>query len=129
MRSLYTLLAMDFLHIDDLLVSATHGHYEPEWSTEQRFLVSLRVGFDSNAAGKSDALDDTIDYDVLKKIVQEVLAADRRYLIERLATDIAEGILADPRAKEAVVTIKKLDVWENGVPGVTITRSKLTSDR
>jgi dihydroneopterin aldolase len=115
---------MDFLHIDDLLVSATHGHYEPEWSREQRFLISLRIGFDSHTAGSSDALADTIDYDALKKIVQEVLANDRRYLIEKLASDIAERILAEQRALEATVTIKKLDVWENGVPGVTITRSR-----
>lgn len=115
---------MDYLRIDDLLVSATHGHYEPERSKEQRFLVSLRVGFDSHAAGNSDALADTIDYDALKEIVRDVLAADPRYLIEKLAADIAERILADRRALEAAVTIQKLDVWENGVPGVTITRAK-----
>lgn len=114
---------MDFLHIEDLVVEATHGHYEKEWSKEQRFLISLRVGFDSHAAGKSDALTDTIDYDVLKKEVHEALAADRRYLIEKLADDIAERILKDQRALEVTVTIKKLDVWDNGIPGVTITRS------
>ncbi|HEV7121419.1 MAG TPA: dihydroneopterin aldolase [Candidatus Paceibacterota bacterium] len=115
---------MDHLHIDDLLVSATHGHYEAEWSTEQRFRISLRVGFDSHAAGKTDTLADTIDYDALKEIVQGVLAADRRYLIEKLAADIAERILRDQRALEAMVTIRKLDAWENGVPGVTITRAR-----
>jgi dihydroneopterin aldolase len=115
---------MDFLHIDDLTVSATHGHYEPEWSTEQRFRISLRVGFDSHRAGDTDTLVDTIDYDALKKTVQDVLAADRRYLIEKLANDIAARILTDARSLEVTVTIKKLDIWENGVPGVTITRSK-----
>ncbi|MDB5266150.1 MAG: dihydroneopterin aldolase [Parcubacteria group bacterium] len=115
---------MDFLHIDDLLVSATHGHYEPEWSREQRFLISLRVGFDSRPAGNTDTLADTIDYDALKKAVNDILAADRRYLIEKLANDIAEQILTDGRALEVTVTIKKLDVWENGVPGVTITRTR-----
>ena len=113
---------MDYLHVDDLLVFATHGHYEPEWSKEQRFLVSLRVGFDSTAGSASDTLSDTIDYDALKNAVHDVLAADRRYLVEKLASDIAERILTNPRAHEATVTIKKLDVWENGVPGVTITR-------
>lgn len=115
---------MDYLHIDDLLVVATHGHYEPEWSKEQRFLVSLRVGFDSAAGSASDVLSDTIDYDALKAAVQDVLAADHRYLIEKLAADIAGRILMDSRALEATVTIKKLDVWDNGVPGVTIIRTR-----
>jgi dihydroneopterin aldolase len=115
---------MDYLHIDDLLVQATHGHYEPEWSNEQRFLVSLRVGFESAQAGKYDALADTIDYDALRDIVEETLADERRFLIEKLANEIADRILKDERALEASVTIKKLDVWDNGVPGVTITRSK-----
>jgi hypothetical protein len=33
-------------------------------------------------------------------------------------------LLKDARIGEVQVTIKKTAVWDNGVPGVTITRSK-----
>lgn len=117
---------MDYLHIDSLTVDATHGHYEHEWSREQRFDVALKVGFVSKASGESDALRDTIDYDDLKRIVLETLSGKRRYLVEKIAEEIAQRILLDERAKEATVSIRKLEAWDNGVPGVIITRTRET---
>lgn len=117
---------MDRIHIDSLTVDGTHGHYEQEWSREQRFDVSLSVGVDARASSKSDALSDTIDYDDLKRIVFEVFKGARHYLIEALAEEIATRILLDERALEATITIRKLEVWDNGVPGVTITRARVS---
>ena len=115
---------MDYLHIDSLTVAATHGHYAHEWSREQSFDVALKVGFESGASGATDALTDTIDYDDLKRIVLDTLSGERRYLVEALAEKIASRILEDERAKEVTVTIRKLEAWDDGVPGVTITRSR-----
>ncbi|MES2931711.1 MAG: dihydroneopterin aldolase [Patescibacteria group bacterium] len=115
---------MDYLHIDSLTIDATHGHYEHEWSREQSFDVTLKVGFESKKSGDTDALADTIDYDDLKKIILDTLSGKRRYLIEKIAEEIAGKILEDARAKEVTITIRKLEAWDNGVPGVTITRSR-----
>ncbi len=113
---------MDYLTIDALTIQGVHGHYEEERTREQEFEVSLRVGTHLRRAGQSDALVDTIDYDVLKRIVEETFARESRYLIESLAEAIAERILLTTPATEATVTIKKKAVWKNGVPGITITR-------
>jgi dihydroneopterin aldolase len=119
---------MDYLHIDSLTVGATHGHYEHEWSREQSFDVSLKVGFASGASGATDALADTIDYDDLKRIVLDTFAGNRRFLIEKLAEEIAEEIagkiLEDGRALTVILTIRKLEAWDDGVPGVTIERTR-----
>ena len=115
---------MDYLHIDSLTIDATHGHYEHEWSREQSFDVALKVGFESKASGDTDSLADTIDYDDLKAVVLETLSGKRRYLVERIAEEIAQKILLDARAKEVTVSIRKLEAWDNGVPGVTITRTR-----
>jgi dihydroneopterin aldolase len=115
---------MDYLHIDGFKVSGIHGHYEHEWSKEQEFDVSLRVGFESRTAGETDQLTDTIDYDHLKQIIVDGFA-EKRFLIEKLAEDIANKILEDQRAKEVSITIRKLEAWDNGVPGVTVNRWNL----
>jgi dihydroneopterin aldolase len=115
---------MDYVTIDSLRIIGKHGHFEHERRVEQEFVVSLKVGFDTKPAGVSDELGDTIDFDVMKTIVEEIFARQSRYLVEALAHEIAERILADTPAHEATVSIQKTAVWPNGVPGVLITRSK-----
>jgi len=113
---------MDYLTIDTLTVHGVHGHYAEEREKEQEFEISLRVGMHAKRAGQSDALSDTIDYDVLKRIVRDVFARESRYLIESLAETIAERILHETPALEATISIRKKAVWASGVPGITITR-------
>jgi len=113
---------MDYLTVEGLTVYGAHGHYDHERTREQEFQVSLKVGAHLVRAGQSDALTDTIDYDDLKRIVLETFAKESRYLIESLAETIAERILATTFASEATVSIQKKAVWDNGVPGVIITR-------
>ncbi len=115
---------MDYLTVSALKVSASHGHYEHERKTEQEFKVSLRVGYESRPAGASDKLEDTIDYDDLRRIVRDTFSGTQRYLVEKLADDIAAEILKDERAKEVTVSIQKTAVWLDGVPGVEITRKR-----
>lgn len=113
---------MDYLTIDGLTVRGAHGYYEAERQKEQSFLVSLTVGLHLRTPGQSDSLTDTIDYDSLKRIVDEVFAKETRYLVESLAETIAERILAETRALEVTISLQKPEVWESGIPGVTITR-------
>jgi len=43
-------------------------------------------------------------------------------LIETIAERIALQILTDVRIHSVRVSVRKIDIWENGVPGVEITR-------
>jgi dihydroneopterin aldolase len=113
---------MDYLTIDDLVVRGAHGHYDEERSQEQSFIVSLAVGAHLRRAGQSDSLGDTIDYDTLKRIVEETFARESRYLVESLAETIAERILHETPALEVSISIQKPEVWEAGTPGISIVR-------
>ena len=115
---------MDYITIDDLRIQAKHGHYENERRVEQEFLVSLKVGIDIKAAGESDVLVDTIDYDTLRGIIVDVFHGESHFLIEALAEDISQLILKNTSAQEVTVSIKKTAVWPSGVPGVVLTRTK-----
>jgi dihydroneopterin aldolase len=113
---------MDYLTIDHLQVSGAHGYFPEERTKEQVFHLSLKVGTHLRRSGQSDALTDTIDYDFLKRIVEETFRLESRYLIESLAETIADRILRETSALEVTVCIKKPAAWENGIPGVSITR-------
>jgi dihydroneopterin aldolase len=113
---------MDFITLDDLTVLGAHGHYPHERTKEQEFIVSLTLGTDLRRAGQSDRLADTIDYDVVRSIVRDTFAAESRYLVESLAETIAERILSETPAREVGITIRKTAAWDNGVPGIRITR-------
>ncbi len=115
---------MDYVHIDSLSFSGKHGVYANERRVEQEFVVSLRLGVDAKEAGKSDDLSDTVDYQKVKDIVAEIIEGGSRFLIEKLAEEIAARILKDARVQSVEVTIKKTAVWDNGIPGVTISRSR-----
>jgi dihydroneopterin aldolase len=115
---------MDYITIDSLRIQGTHGYYEHERQAEQEFCVSLKVGVDAKEAGKSDELADTIDYDKLRTITEDVFKGRPRYLIETLAEEIAENILKEMLVREVTISIQKTAVWPNGVPGVVVTRSK-----
>ena len=51
----------------------------------------------STSAGESDALDDTVDYSAVAEAVSRVVTSERYYLLERLATRIAEVCRVDER--------------------------------
>ena len=116
---------MDAIHIDGLIFSGKHGVHLKERNLEQEFKISLSLTVDTKVAGKSDKLSDTVDYQAVKDIVKRVVEGESRYLIERLADEIAMGILAtDKKIKSATITVEKTAIWENGVPGVTIVRHR-----
>ena len=115
---------MDYIHVEGLKVKGKHGHYVRERRGEQEFEVSLRVAVHVQKAGKTDKLRHSVNYAHLKAIVEEVFRRAPRYLLETLAEEIAKKVLKEKKVREITVTVKKLKIWNNGVPGVTIVRAK-----
>jgi len=115
---------MDYIHIDNLFFRGKHGAYIKERRVEQEFAISVKLGVAIDVASKSDKLVHTVDYSDIKNKIQKVIEGSSRYLLEKLAEDIATQILKDKRIHSVEITIKKPEVWKNGIPGVTITRSK-----
>lgn len=107
-------------------VYARHGVLEEEQIRPQVFRIDLVVFTDLAAAGRSDDLDDTIDYRRLAEQVNETVGGESHKLIERVAHRVAETVLADPRAERVVVTIHKPEAELGAVlddVSVTVDRS------
>jgi FolB domain-containing protein len=115
---------MDYIHIDKLVFRGKHGYFAKERRVEQEFALSVKLGVDIAKAGQSDNLADTINYIEVRNTIQSVIEGGSKFLIETLAEEIAQKVLEDKRIQTVELTIQKPEVWHNGVPGVTIVRSK-----
>lgn len=113
----------DIVFIENCTVVAKHGYYKEEHSKPQRFIVSVYAHTDTRKAGGSDDLKQTLNYELLRTYIHEVLSRSPRDLIESLAEELSEKVLAH-NVEKVEVEIRKPDVWTDCSPGVRITRSR-----
>jgi 7,8-dihydroneopterin aldolase/epimerase/oxygenase len=73
----------------------------------QWFEADLQIRLDLKPSGQSDDLSDTLHYGEVVKQVQDILRRSRFDLIERLATVIAEAVLAYPQVQQVKVCLTK----------------------
>ena len=98
----------DRIELRGLRVLGVHGALPDEQVRAQPFEIDLDVDADLSVAGRSDHLDDTVDYGALAAMVERVVAGERFTLLERLAERIADEVRQDERVEEATVTVRKL---------------------
>jgi len=98
----------DRIELRGLRVLGVHGALPDEQVRAQPFEIDLDVDADLSVAGRSDHLDDTVDYGALAAMVERVVAGERFTLLERLAERIAGEVLEDPRVESVTVQVRKL---------------------
>jgi dihydroneopterin aldolase len=99
--------------VDRILIAGirelgVHGVLPEEQTRPQPFEVDVELIVDLAAAGRSDALDDTVDYGAVCEAVSRVITSERYRLLERLADRIAEVCRSDPRVLGVVVEVRKV---------------------
>jgi FolB domain-containing protein len=117
----------DVIELRGLRASGICGALPEEQVRPQPLEVDLDVVADLSAAGRSDALDDTIDYGALADEVERVLTGERFTLLERLAERLTEVVLVDERVLEVTVAVRKLRPpvpQQLATSGVRITRGR-----
>jgi|SRR5688572_26424616 len=98
----------DRIELRGLRVTATHGVLPEEQTRAQPFELDLDIEADLGIAGRTDALDDTVDYGAVAEAAAAVVANERHALLERVAERVAEEVLRLGRAQSVTVTIRKL---------------------
>lgn len=68
---------------------AHHGVMQEEHRLGGRFEVDVAIDLDIEAAAREDALEATVDYERVYRLVEEIVTDNNFYLIERLAYLIA----------------------------------------
>ena len=97
----------DQIIIRDLRFRCVIGVDEEERREKQDVLAQITLNTDLREAGGSDAIEDTIDYKVLKKSILRMAERSSFHLIEALAERIASLCLKDDRVERADVTVEK----------------------
>lgn len=98
----------DAIEIRGLRASVICGALPEEQLRAQPVEVDLDVFVDLAEAGRTDALDDTVDYASIAADVERVLTSERFVLLERLAQRLAEVVLVDERVRSVTVCVRKL---------------------
>lgn len=95
------------IRIKNLHLQPVIGVYEHERITQQDLLVNIEAEYDARQAMESDNLKDALDYDTIKSQIIALVDDSRFRLIERMAGQIMEILMADDRITEATVEIDK----------------------
>lgn len=117
----------DVIELRGLRASGICGALPEEQVRAQPLEVDLDVMADLSIAGRSDALDDTIDYGALAAEVERVVTGERFTLLERLAERLTEVVLVDERVRAVTVAVRKLRPpvpQQLDTSGVRITRGR-----
>ncbi|MGH8644408.1 MAG: dihydroneopterin aldolase [Gammaproteobacteria bacterium] len=86
---------MDIVYLKDLRIKTVIGVYAWERQLKQTVVLDLEMGTDIRAAGRSDAISDTLNYKDVAKRVLEFTENSRFHLVEALAEGIAELVLRE----------------------------------
>lgn len=98
----------DRIELRGLRARGRHGVFDHERRDGQDFLVDVTLWADLTAAALSDDLGDTIDYARVAEIAEDVVAGEPRNLIEKVAGEIADRLVAEASRVDAVeVTLHK----------------------
>ena len=98
---------MDRIFIRDLALRCIIGLYPEEREKKQDVLINVVMETDLEAAGKSDDLNDTVDYKTIKQNILEFVENSSFKLIESLAEGTAAICLADSKVHSVTITIDK----------------------
>ena len=119
---------MDQVFIKDLRVQGILGVGEQERSKPQDILINVVLFTEILKGGKTDKIEDCVNYrTVAKKIIAHVTSS-QRYTVEALSTDIAELCLEDKVVQKVRIRVEKPGaVRFSGSVGVKIERSQSTA--
>lgn len=122
----------DQIRLDCIRVSGTIGVLQEEQQRAQPFEVDLVLDVDIAAAGHSDDLTQSVDYGAPIAIAHRIVSTERHQLLERVATRIAEDVLALDGVEAVQVTVRKLKVpvpEDVASSAVSIRRERVDSRR
>jgi len=116
---------MGLIRIEDMEFYAFHGHYREEQIVGNHFMVDVAIETDTDMAGKSDELRNTLNYQTAYLVVKREMEINSK-LLEHIATRILNALYNElSGVRKATVKVSKLNPVMGGRIGrvsVEITR-------
>lgn len=98
---------MDVIRLKNMVFYGYHGVHESEKALGGKFEVDLDIYKDLKKAGKSDDLNDTLNYENVYKTVYNCIKKNKFYLVEALAERISKSIINKYKIERVVVKVRK----------------------
>ena len=118
-------MASDIILIKDLLIQGVIGINDWEREIVQDILINITLDFDMTKSGKSDNIEDTLNYKTLTKMIIKYVEDSSHYLVETLATEIAKICVLNFNPSKVKVRVEKPGALRFAKSvGVEIERSK-----
>ena len=95
------------INIENLRLRTIIGIYEWEKENKQDVIINISIEFDGSAAGKSDIIEDTVDYKTITKKIITYVEDGKFNLIEKMVTGIGEIVMEDNRVILSTITADK----------------------
>ncbi len=116
---------MDEIAITGIRAYGRHGAYAGEKDRPQAFDIALTLHVDLDVPSRSDRLADAVDYAAIHRLVVEIVQQRSFDLLERLAAELLDAVLADERVRAAEVSIGKPGILDGATATVTLRRSRV----
>ncbi len=119
---------MDTIFLEQVKVQTKLGVPEWERMVSQTIILDIEIGYNSSKAGKSDSINDTIDYGAVVARIRETLKQNSFQLVEALAEHICQLILSEFGGLRVSVRVTKPGILPGlKALGVLIERNNLDS--
>lgn len=106
---------MGQISLEGMEFFAFHGYYDEEQKIGNKYGVDLYIRTDLHAAGSSDNLTETVNYEVLYQLVAQEMQAPAR-LLEHLGHRVMDRILAQfPHVRSVKVQVSKFNPPLGGI--------------
>ncbi|MFN3385766.1 MAG: dihydroneopterin aldolase [Candidatus Thermochlorobacter sp.] len=104
------------VRLKNAIFYAYHGVGEAEHKVGARYEVDAELYFDFSAAGQTDSLRQTVDYEQVYARISKVITSRKFYLIEAVAKKIADELMLDFPILESVhIKVRKRNPPVGGV--------------
>jgi 7,8-dihydroneopterin aldolase/epimerase/oxygenase len=113
----------DWIHIEQLEISAHIGVPEKERSTRQRLTVSISFWPYCEQRDMADRIDNTVNYSIVAEETKNFVRDQSTSLIETLADRLAMHLLETFRIQKVTVELRKFPLEDAKHVSVTVTRT------
>ncbi len=98
----------DVIRLHDLRFQVCHGVLEHERQIAQEFAVDVTMALELGVAGKSDRIQDTVNYADVADMVARVMQGPSKKLLESLAESICDETLRHWPVQSVTVRVRKM---------------------
>lgn len=101
---------MDKIFLNQLFFYGYHGLFTEEKKLGQRFIIDAVLNVPLKQAGKTDDMNQSIDYGAAYTVIEQIVTGESKNLIEAVAEDVAMTLLGHfPSLESCTIKVIKPD--------------------